>query len=113
MHLAAAYDHTHFVTMLCGIDSTICVAKDTKGRTALTYAAMNSHAEAARLVHALGVPIDHSDETDCTPLSYAAMIGHNDMCRFLLDQGAVVEARSDIQRTPLCYAARNGHIPVV
>ena len=113
VHLAASCGHTRLMVMLCESDSTICSAKDSKGRTPLTCAAINGRTEVARLFHGRGIPIDYPDDTDRTPLSHAAMRGHKDMCRFLLDQGAVVESRSDIQRTPLCYAARNGHVAVL
>ncbi|RDW77988.1 hypothetical protein BP5796_05840 [Coleophoma crateriformis] len=118
-------------------------AKDTYGRTALSYAASEGHEAVVKLLlekgaeieakitygrtalsggHEAvvklllekGAEIEAKDTHGQTALSYATNWGHEAIVKLLLEKGAEIEAKdSEDGRTPFMYAAREGHEAVV
>jgi len=88
---------------------------DPHGRTPLSWAAWNGHAEAVSvLLSATGVDVNAVDEKDRTALFGAAGKGHVEVCQLLLAHPEVdVNLTNRKGRTPLKAAAYWGHASVV
>ena len=90
-------------------------AKNTYGRTPLSYAAENGHEAVVKLLFEKGADLESKDnEFGRTPLSWAARNGHEAVVKLLLEKGADLESKdNEYGRTPLWWAAGNGHEAVV
>ncbi|KAI8405712.1 hypothetical protein FOFC_15200 [Fusarium oxysporum] len=88
-------------------------AKDSHGRTPLSWAGRGGDETIVRLLLDRGANADAVDNKGRTPLSYAAETWHVAVVRLLLDRGAHSEAVDNKGRTPLSYAAETGHVAVV
>ncbi|KAM6529647.1 hypothetical protein FALCPG4_007776 [Fusarium falciforme] len=110
-------------------------AKDSWGRTPLSWAAGGGHEVVVQLLLKTGkfdvarwwpkavvwllllatgkADVDTKDRDGWTPLSYAAENGHEAVVGLLLDRGAHTEAADAWGRTPLLWATENGHEAVV
>ncbi|KAH7008755.1 ankyrin repeat-containing domain protein [Ilyonectria destructans] len=88
-------------------------AKDSHGRTPLSWAAEHGHEAVVRLLFDRGAHIEAADEVGQTPLSWAAAKGHEAVVQLLLDRGAHIEAADEVGQTPLSWAAAKGHEAVV
>jgi uncharacterized protein len=88
-------------------------ARDARGRTAVTAAALGEHVEAARVLIAAGADVDLQDRERNNPLLVCGETGNVALLR------AVLRARPDLRRTnrfggtALIPASDRGHIAVV
>ncbi|KAF5539776.1 nucleoside phosphorylase domain-containing protein [Fusarium napiforme] len=90
-------------------------ARDSHGRTALSYAAEKGHERVVKLLlDKVGLDVDSNDKGDRTPLWWAAMRGHEAIVKLLLDTGKVdVDAQDRKGRSPLRCAVERGHEAIV
>lgn len=87
----------------------LLTAVDSRGRTALHWAAAAGHAGTVRLLAGKGADPRARDTLGTTPLLLAASEGRADAVRELLRLGADVNARDKWQATALHWAAGGGH----
>ncbi|KAF5240211.1 hypothetical protein FOXYS1_15468, partial [Fusarium oxysporum] len=89
--------------------------RDTYGRTALSYAAMQGNAAIVELLLDMeNVDVDARDEEGRTPFSWAAEKGHGSIIELLLKTGKVsINAQDWEGSTALSLAADEGHESVV
>jgi len=87
--------------------------RDSRGWTALYYAAFNGQTGMIPLLVAHGAAVDAADKDGTTPLYSAAFRGNTDVVRSLLEHGANIEARDSDGYTPLNTAAWAGQTDVV
>ncbi|KAH7268708.1 hypothetical protein B0J15DRAFT_510518 [Fusarium solani] len=76
-------------------------AKDSEGRTPLSYAAAEGHEAAVRLLLDRGAHTEAADKGGRTPLWWAVANGHEAVVRLLLDRGAHTDAADEDGQTPL------------
>lgn len=90
-------------------------AKDTKGKTALLWAADSVHAATAEALLDNGADIDARDNLGRTALMKAALSrrGLRDTVRLLLGNGADINARSNDGKTALTLAKEKGDFVVI
>ncbi|KAH7175768.1 hypothetical protein EDB81DRAFT_22618 [Dactylonectria macrodidyma] len=89
-------------------------AKDSDGRTPLSWAAERGDEAVVRLLLDGGAHTEAPDKIwGWTPLEWAAVKGHEAVVRLLLDRGAHIEAPDKDGSTPLSGAAAGGHEAVV
>lgn len=90
-------------------------AKNEKGHTAATLAAMNGHTEILNELIDNGVSVDAKNEkTGDTLLMYAARCGRTNTARYLIDRGANVNAKNEKTGvTVAMHAARSGHTEIL
>ncbi|KAL2788155.1 ankyrin repeat-containing domain protein [Aspergillus keveii] len=86
--------------------------RDSKGRTALTLAVINSHEAAVRAILSdIRTAPDTRDQHGRSALSYAALSGQVPMLKILMSREDVsLETRDAWGQTPLQNAAANGHL---
>jgi ankyrin len=86
---------------------------DSKGLTALNWAAYSGRLDVAQELIAHGAKVDSNTNKDkWTPLINAAAQGHPDIVAFLLDHGANISATSATYCQPLAFAVENDHTAV-
>ncbi|KFY39666.1 hypothetical protein V495_05813 [Pseudogymnoascus sp. VKM F-4514 (FW-929)] len=90
-------------------------ARDSKGRTPLSWAAMKGHTATVEwLVEQDNVVADSKDNDNQTPLSHAADGGHEATVKLLVGRHDVAaDSKDEIGETPLSHAARRGHEAIV
>lgn len=86
--------------------AAIIDAKDSRGDTALTWAAWGGYAETVDLLLARGAGIDVKGVNGKTALAWAAEGGKKDVVTLLLKKGASVDVKDDNGDTPI-KAAKN------
>lgn len=93
-----------------GVDAS---ATDIYGRSALSYAAMNGHAEVC--TYLLSLPHVHPGTVDLdgfSPLVLAVMNGRVKVVEILLAHGVPVEPQQETDLIPLCIASQGGHTEI-
>uniref|UniRef100_A0ACD5YL42 Uncharacterized protein n=1 Tax=Avena sativa TaxID=4498 RepID=A0ACD5YL42_AVESA len=89
-------------------------AKDSKGQTALHFAADKGYLEMCKfLVEESGLDVNSVTKTGVTPMFYAALGGNVQVMRYLLDHGADPVMPEERGSTPLHNAAEEGHCEAV
>jgi ankyrin repeat protein len=118
--LAAAGGHGDLVPLLTDLGplgprwqrlGELTQAKDSAGKTALSYADASGDAATAKMLHAYAEANGRGDD-GLTPLLQAAAKGDAPTVRLLLQRGADPEAKDKDGRTPLMLAAARGHVEV-
>jgi CDK inhibitor PHO81 len=96
------------------VENGVDVAKtDIYGRAAISYAAMNGHADVCSYL--LTLPSVNAATVDLdgfSPLVLAVMNGKADVVQILLSHGASVESLHPTDLVPLCLAAQGGHLDI-
>lgn len=114
LHLAAYFGLQNVAGELLACGGVDIDVADSRGRTALSYAAANGRDEFIKLLLRHGARVHVGDDFHVTPLSYAAMAGHVGATKILLCEGHADAHRRDAKgSTPLSLAAKNGHGVVV
>ena len=114
LHLAAYTGIVPLVRSQFRIADLEVDGKDSLGRTALHWAAMNGHEAAVKLLLEKGVDLESKDTgSGRTPLSWAAENGHEAVVKLLLEKGVDLESKDGGGQTPLSLAAEKGHEVVV
>lgn len=94
------------LAFLCTLGKLDLESKDGRGRTALSWAAMNGHEAVVKLLLDKGADVESKDGSGHTPLSWAAMNGREGIVKVLLDTGKVdVNWKDKDGWTPLLSAA--------
>ncbi|KAI1859367.1 hypothetical protein JX265_010370 [Neoarthrinium moseri] len=91
-------------------------ARDSNGRTPLSWAAENGHTKVVKLLlETKEVEVNSKDtEYGRTPLSWAAKNGHYEVVELLLETEQVeVDSKDNYGQTPLSWATENGHYEMV
>jgi ankyrin repeat protein len=88
--------------------AAIIDAKDSRGDTALTWAAWGGHTETVSLLLDRGAGIDVKGVNGKTALAWAAEGGKQDIVTLLLKKGASVEVKDDNGDTPIKSAKNRG-----
>ena len=88
-------------------------AGDICSRTALHWAARNSHESVVELLLKNNADVNAEDYADQTALHSAAMNGHESVVELLLQNGANIEGRDRGGGTPLTNAIRSGSKAVI
>lgn len=96
------------------VENGVEVAKtDIYGRAAISYAAMNGHADVCSYL--LTLPTVNAATVDLdgfSPLVLAVMNGKAVVVQILLSHGASVESLHPTDLVPLCLAAQGGHLDI-
>ncbi|KFZ08626.1 hypothetical protein V502_09249 [Pseudogymnoascus sp. VKM F-4520 (FW-2644)] len=90
-------------------------ARDSEGRTPLSWAAARGHEAVVRLlVERNDVIADSKDNNGQTPLSWAAVVGHEAIVKLLVERDDVVaDSKDNYGQTVLLRAAQEGHKEIV
>ncbi len=119
LHMASHFDILPLAEKLLKgfINKAMCFhtinLRDSKGKTALHWAAQGGHPAIARLLLKKGANVNAKNKDGTTALHNAALFGHERVVRLLLDMGADINAKSNAGTTALHLAARYGHEGVV
>ncbi|KFZ25020.1 hypothetical protein V502_00512 [Pseudogymnoascus sp. VKM F-4520 (FW-2644)] len=119
IHLAAVFGMAYLLQELThGDGSENCMyidARDSYGRTPLSWAAESGHEAVVRLfVERDDVEADSKDEEGQTPLWLAAESGHKAVVRLLVERDDVeADSKDEGGQTPLSRGAWGGHEAVV
>jgi hypothetical protein len=84
-------------------------AKDTRGATALHFAAFAGHVEAITALEQLGADEDAKNAFGATPLHMAASNGQVAVIKLLVEMDAQIDAQDAGGETPLKLSIRKGH----
>lgn len=87
-------------------------ATDTKGRSALYYAAMDGHIACVQKLADFSAPVDVQDNGLTTPFFIAAYQGHVQIMKLLAKRGANINHQIRNGDTALHLAARHGRLKV-
>lgn len=87
--------------------------KDSEGRTALIWAAVNGHAAAVKVLLNTGADVNAIDNIGMTSLMGAASGGKSDVVRTLLEKDANVNSSSRDGMTALMLASSEGHKEII
>lgn len=112
LHEAALAGNLQLVTAAIGhgIDAG---QRDIYGRAAISYAAMNGHAEVCTLLLTQpGVNAAAADLDGFSPLVLAVINGRSEVVRILLAHGVSVDAKEVTDLIPLGLAAQAGHADI-
>lgn len=112
LHEAALAGNLQLVTAAInyGVDAG---QRDIYGRAAISYAAMNGHADVCTLLLTRpGVDAATADLDGFSPLVLAVINGRSSVVRILLAHGVSVDARETTDLIPICLAAQGGHIDI-
>ena len=109
LHIAALLGKLALVHMLLGAGASTSVAEKTQGYFALDCAAMNGHAEVARLIAAKHGNINTRSRDKRTALHIACLNGHTEVVKVLLAQACALHLVDNMGLTALHYAAAKGH----
>ena len=93
----------------------IC-SRDSRGYTALHYAALNGHKDVAALLLSYEASCNSVDDAGSSPLHLASWAGHGDLVRVLLETGPSipnVNLTNGDKETSLHCAAQYGHVEAV
>jgi ankyrin repeat protein len=101
------------VKALLQADPKLAEARTEDGSTALHLAALEGHAEIARVLLAGGAQVNARGLRDETPLHMAMYDAHRELAEVLLASQADIGARNTEGETPLHLAARKGHRELV
>ena len=82
--------------------------RDSRGKTALHWAAQRGHLAIARLLLEKGANINAKDRDQKTVLHIAVNFGHEGTIRLLLEKGADINARNEDNETALQMVAKSG-----
>ena len=91
-------------------------SRDSRGYTALHYAALNGHREVVLLLLSYEASCNSVDQAGSSPLHLAAWAGHGEVVRLLLDTGPSipnVNLTNGDKETALHCAAQYGHMECV
>ena len=105
---AAGAGKTALVQRLIALDAKSVNAASQSGWTALMYAALGGHLEAAQALLGAGAQPDAANADGARALMLAAHQGHADVVRLLLQAGARPDATDRSGATALHYARQNG-----
>ncbi|CAO1628880.1 unnamed protein product [Sympodiomycopsis kandeliae] len=87
--------------------------RDIYGRAAISYAAMNGHADVCTfLLQQPGVDAATADLDGFSPLVLAVINGRTQVVRILLEYGVSVEPKEPTDLIPLCLASQAGHADI-
>lgn len=87
--------------------------RDIYGRAAISYAAMNGHADVCTfLLSQPGVDAATADLDGFSPLVLAVINGRTEVVRILLEHGVSVEPKEPTDLIPLCLASQSGHADI-
>ncbi len=112
----ASFEGDTALTALRLATGTPADTADSRGRTALMFAAWNGQTDIVRLLLAQGADINRRDDRGLTPLLHTVMEDQEEMVSYLIERGADVQARSDAGTSAVGYAAeheRNGNIGIL
>ncbi|MEZ0223302.1 MAG: ankyrin repeat domain-containing protein [Alphaproteobacteria bacterium] len=93
--------------------AAIIDAKDSRGDTALTWAAWGGYTGTVALLLERGAGIDVKGVNGKTALAWAAEGGKQEVVSLLLKKGASVEVKDDNGDTPIKLAKNRGHTVIV
>lgn len=89
-------------------------ARDTKGHTAMAWAAYKGHAEIIRYFLAQKADLNIADSAGMTPLHWAAQKGHEECVKVLVVEGdASIHVRDNSGLTPEQHASRKNQWKIV
>lgn len=111
-YIAARNNHADIIQILAANNINLTEAINDDGTNALYIAAQLGNLDAVKALIAAGVPINSTDQRECTPLYIAAQMGHVRVVEYLLKAGAKVAPPSDTAPSALFAAALENHTEV-
>jgi ankyrin repeat protein len=115
LHLSSKFGLLHFVKLLIEQDNTTINAKDTEGRTSLSFAAASGHEVVVKLLLAQnGLEVNSVDAVGMTPLLHAAKADHEAVIKLLLARGDIdINTMDDSSNRLLNYLADNKNEDII
>jgi ankyrin repeat protein len=113
IHDAAENGNLEKVKSLLQSNPGLVYRKDSTGRTALHYAAMNDTVEIAEALIVKRADVNTADNTGTTPLHLAANSGNRQMVELLLASGASLNPKDKTGLTPLLRVVLTGRDELV